>query len=114
MGLGTRVVPIAGDLLDREVLEALSTCDVLFRCMDSVDGRHVLNKLASAYVIPLIDVGVRLDADGSGGIDAGLLALGADVRTLMAALGLLVAATVGVLAWRAARRQQQRQRLAIG
>lgn len=70
MNLGTKVRIFNQDLMDRDVLEALSTCDVLFGCMDSVDGRHVLNKLASAYVIPLIDVGVRLDADGAGGIDS--------------------------------------------
>jgi len=75
MRLGTRVQPFSRDLLDREVIEALSTCDVLFGCMDSVDGRHVLNKLASTYVIPLIDVGVRLDADGHGGIDSIWLAV---------------------------------------
>lgn len=70
MGLGTKVTCFDRDLMDAEVLSALSTCDVLFGCMDSVDGRHVLNKLASAYVIPLIDIGVRLDADGAGGIDS--------------------------------------------
>ena len=70
MKLGTRVRTIGCDLLSREAIEALSTCDVLFGCMDSVDGRHVLNKLASTYVIPLIDTGVRLDADGDGGIDS--------------------------------------------
>ena len=70
MKLGTKVTAYAKDLMNLEVLRALSTCDVLFGCMDSVDGRHVLNKLASAYVIPLIDLGVRLDADGVGGIDS--------------------------------------------
>jgi len=70
MGLGTEVMTYATDLMDKAVLLALSTCDVLFGCMDSVDGRHLLNKLASTYVIPLIDVGVRLDADGNGGIDS--------------------------------------------
>lgn len=70
MGLGTKVTTFKGDLMQTEILRALSTCDVLFGCMDSIDGRHVLNKLASAYVIPLIDVGVRLEADGTGGIDS--------------------------------------------
>lgn len=70
MQLGTNVIAYNKDLMDLEVLKALSTCDMLFGCMDSVDGRHVLNKLASAYLIPLIDVGVRLDADGHGGIDS--------------------------------------------
>ena len=35
--------------------------------MDSVDGRHLLNHIAAFYLIPYIDVGVRLDA-GPGGI----------------------------------------------
>lgn len=30
---------------------------------------HVLNRLATFYLIPYFDVGVRLDADGKGGID---------------------------------------------
>lgn len=69
MDLGTQVTPFACDLLNLEVLKELSTCDVIFGCMDSVDGRHLLNKLCSAYLIPYIDMGVRLDADGKGGID---------------------------------------------
>lgn len=70
MGLGTKVFSFDKDLMNLDVLMALSTCDILFGCMDSVDGRHVLNKLASAYVIPLIDIGVRLEADGQGGIES--------------------------------------------
>ena len=69
MGLGTEVVALKADLMNREVIHQLSTCDVLIGCMDSIDGRHLLNKLASYYLIPLIDVGVRIDADGVGGID---------------------------------------------
>lgn len=75
MGLGTRVHVHPYDLLDLRALRDLSTCDLLFGCMDSVDGRHVLNKLASAYLIPYIDLGVRLDADGKGGIDSIWLAI---------------------------------------
>ena len=47
---------------------ALSTCDVLFGCVDSESGRMLLNKLATFYLIPYIDMGVRLDADGKGGV----------------------------------------------
>lgn len=75
MGLGTRVRVHPYDLLDLRALRDLSTCDLVFGCMDSVDGRHVLNKLASAYLIPYIDLGVRLDADGKGGIDSIWLAV---------------------------------------
>lgn len=70
MGLGTKVTTFDGDLMSLETLKALSTCDILVGCMDSIDGRHILNKLASAYLIPLIDVGVLLEADGKGGIDS--------------------------------------------
>ena len=75
MGLGTRVRAHPYDLMDLRALRDLSTCDLVFGCMDSVDGRHVLNKLASAYLIPYIDLGVRLDADGHGGIDSIWLAI---------------------------------------
>jgi hypothetical protein len=37
--------------------------------MDSVDGRHLLNQIATFYVIPYFDLGVKLIADGNGGID---------------------------------------------
>ncbi len=47
----------------------------VFGCMDSIDGRHILNKLSTAYLIPYIDVGVRLDADSKGGIDSIWLAV---------------------------------------
>ncbi len=68
--LGTAVITYATDLTSPEVIHALSQCDVIFGCMDSIDGRHLLNKLASYYLIPYIDMGVRIDADGKGGVDA--------------------------------------------
>lgn len=70
MKLGTNVLPLESDLMTRKAIKALSQCDVIFGCMDSVDGRHILNKLASYYLIPYIDMGVRIDADGKGGIDS--------------------------------------------
>lgn len=70
MGRETEVHPFESDLLTRKVISALSQCDVIFGCMDSVDGRHILNKVASYYLIPYIDMGVRIDADGKGGIDS--------------------------------------------
>jgi hypothetical protein len=47
----------------------VAACDVVFGCMDGVEGRHILNRLATFYIIPYFDVGARLDADGAGGID---------------------------------------------
>ena len=69
MGTGTKVVPVAGNLFDAETVKRVTECDVLFGCMDSVDGRHLLNKLAVFYSIPYFDVGVKLIADGAGGVE---------------------------------------------
>src|SRR5262249_21670965 len=54
---------------DREAVTEIADCDVVFGCMDSVDGRHLLNKLATFYGIPYFDLGVKLEADGKGSVD---------------------------------------------
>jgi hypothetical protein len=69
MGFGTEVAIIHADLATPEAVRAVAECDVLFGCMDGVEGRHLLNRLAAFYVLPYFDVGVRLEADGKGGID---------------------------------------------
>lgn len=69
MGFGTHVVPIAENLWKADVVRRVAQCDVLFGCMDSVDGRDLLNHLAAYYSIPYLDVGVRLDSDGQGGVN---------------------------------------------
>lgn len=69
MGLGTSVEMICGDLFAPDVVRAVGECDIVFGCMDSVDGRHLLNKLATFYLLPYFDLGVKLEADGHGGID---------------------------------------------
>lgn len=69
MGLGTEVVPLALNLVSREAVAALAGCDVVFGCMDSHDGRRVLNRVATFYLLPYVDVGVSLEADGKGGVD---------------------------------------------
>lgn len=69
MGLGTEVVTVAENLCDAGVLKLLAEADVLVGCMDGAEGRAVLNRLACFYNLPYFDVGVRLDADGIGGID---------------------------------------------
>ncbi len=52
-----------------EVIKTIASADVIFGCVDSVDGRHLLNTIASFYLIPYFDLGVKLLADGKGGID---------------------------------------------
>ena len=65
-GLGTRVIRIRRNLWEPEAVRAVAQCDVLFGCMDSVDGRYLLNALATYYTLPYFDIGVRLQADTSG------------------------------------------------
>ncbi len=60
-GLGTRVIRLAKNLWDPEVVRAVAECDIVFGCMDTVDGRFLLNTLATYYTIPYFDIGVRLD-----------------------------------------------------
>ena len=69
MGLGTVVETHPRNLFDPHTVRAVAGCDVVFGCMDSIDGRHLLNKLATFYLIPYFDLGVKLEADGKGGVD---------------------------------------------
>lgn len=70
MGFGTKVHTYAHNLYDDlDLLRELASFDFIFGCVDSVDGRHLLNTLATFYCIPYLDLGVKLLADGRGGID---------------------------------------------
>lgn len=69
MGLGTVVETHPRSLFDADTVRAVADCDIVFGCMDSVDGRHLLNKLATFYLVPYFDLGVKLEADGKGGVD---------------------------------------------
>ena len=61
-GLGAKIIPIGKSLWDPDVIRAVAQCDVVFGCMDTVDGRYLLNVLSTQYHIPYFDIGVRLDA----------------------------------------------------
>jgi hypothetical protein len=69
MGLGNVAEVVPEDLTKRRAIESLAACDVIFGCLDSADGRDLLNRISTYYCVPYIDVGVRLDADGSGGVN---------------------------------------------
>lgn len=69
IGLGTTVTTHRSNVYDDpDALESLVSCDVIFGCMDTVDGRYLINQLCSFYLIPYFDLGVKLEADGTGGI----------------------------------------------
>jgi molybdopterin/thiamine biosynthesis adenylyltransferase len=69
MGLGTIVETFATNLVHRPALESAAGGDVVFGCVDSAEGRDVLNRLAAYYLIPYIDIGVRIGALMDGAID---------------------------------------------
>jgi hypothetical protein len=68
IGLGTRVTPLRANLVDAETVKEVAGCDVVFGCMDGAEGRNLLNRLATFYCLPYVDAGVRLEADGMGGV----------------------------------------------
>lgn len=68
VGMGTNVIMFAKHIFHREVVKELADCDFLVSCVDGAEGRHMLNLISSFYVISLIDMGVKLNADGLGGI----------------------------------------------
>jgi hypothetical protein len=68
MGLGQEVLPLPINVVSARAVREIAACDVVFGCTDGTEARHVLNRLATFYLLPYFDVGVRLDADGAGGI----------------------------------------------
>lgn len=55
------VVPLVGNVLHSNVIDELLKCDFILGCADSVHGRVALDELARHYLVPVIDVGVRMD-----------------------------------------------------
>ena len=68
MGTGVCVDAYQAHTFDKQAVEALGDCDVIFGCVDSAEGRYHLECLASAYFLPYFDVGVYLEASPDGGI----------------------------------------------
>lgn len=75
-GLGSKVIAVNKNIYDdEEIIRLLSSCDVIIGGMDSVDGRHLLNRIATFYLLPYFDIGVKLISDGKGGISKILAAI---------------------------------------
>lgn len=68
MGLGVRAVPFRGWVGHPDIRDGLRSSDVIFGCTDDHDGRMLLNRFASFYLIPVIDMGLviapRPELDG--------------------------------------------------
>lgn len=63
LGAGVDVDSFAADVIKQSILEKLSQCDLVFSCTDRHAPRSVLNELAYQYFIPVVDVGVGVDAE---------------------------------------------------
>jgi len=66
-----KVQPIHADLRNSTVFDALKMADVIFGCVDNDGARLILNELSLAYLVPLIDCGVEIEAEGQQILQAG-------------------------------------------
>lgn len=65
VGLGTIIKTIPRSISYESVLREFRECDVLFGCTDDEFGRSLLTRLAIYYLLPVFDMGVKVDsADG--------------------------------------------------
>lgn len=62
IGFGTHINPIKGTINDEATARQLRECDVVFGCTDDNRGRMTLSRLSTWYLIPIIDMGVRLSS----------------------------------------------------
>ena len=69
MGLGTIVECYTTNLVERDTAGAVAGADIIFGCSDSAEARDVLNRISTHYLIPYIDVGVRIGALLDGTVD---------------------------------------------
>lgn len=69
IGLGTRVHPFQYRLEHHDAIKAIAASDFVIGCMDTLSGRNVLARLIKYYVLPYVDVGVKLEALQDGTIN---------------------------------------------
>lgn len=54
--------PVVGSVLDERTALRLLECDFVFCCTDNNGSRMIMNQLAYQYLLPTIDMGIRIDA----------------------------------------------------
>lgn len=62
IGIGTRVIQLDTSLWKPHAVRAVAQCDLIFGCVDTIDGRFLLSTLAACYTLPFFDLGVRIRA----------------------------------------------------
>ncbi len=58
------IVELRESAIHQSVLMKLKDCDLFFSCVDNDRSRAILSRFAHQYIVPMIDIGVRLDARG--------------------------------------------------
>jgi molybdopterin/thiamine biosynthesis adenylyltransferase len=78
VGLGTKVTLIPKSITYLSAFQALKNCDIVFGCTDDNWGRSLLSRLAIYYLIPVFDMGVKIDST-----DGKIRSINGRVTTLM-------------------------------
>lgn len=66
--MNTKVTVIKTHIGTPEAIKAIGEADIVFGCVDSIDGRYLLNRITTLYMQPYFDIGIKLEADGRGGV----------------------------------------------
>jgi hypothetical protein len=56
-----RFEAVDGDVADPEVADLVSGADFIFVCTDTITSRLVANAIAQAYLIPMVQIGAKVD-----------------------------------------------------
>jgi hypothetical protein len=63
------VEPIDGDIAEAGVAHGLIDCDYMFLATDTITARLVANAIAETFLIPLIQIGAKVDTNNAGEIE---------------------------------------------
>jgi ThiF family len=78
IGLGTIIEALPGNITRRSMIERFRECDLIFGCTDREWGRSILTAFALFYLVPVFDLGVKVDTD-----QGNIKSIQARVTTLM-------------------------------
>jgi hypothetical protein len=63
IGLGTDIEVLKKPITYASALQPFRDCNMIFGCTDDEWGRSLLNALSLAYLIPVFDLGVKINSD---------------------------------------------------
>lgn len=67
-GQGTRVTAFPTNVTDSRAASALTTCDYIVLAADTAIARHLVNVIAHQYLVPVVQVGAKVDVDDIGSV----------------------------------------------